>query len=52
MGRFRHSSPLFSFDAVALNPQPLPPRPGDLVGLNPQPLPPRWLRSGIIVVGG
>ena len=43
------------FDAVALNPQPLPPRFAGAF-LNPQPLPPRFasplLRQGIVIVGG
>jgi hypothetical protein len=38
-------------DAVALNPQPLPPV-MSWVAINPQPLPPRWQCAGIIIVGG
>ena len=42
----------FDTPALALNPQPLPPRwvnntnPGSVRALNPQPLPPRWSTRG------
>ena len=39
-------SPVLSTDAVALNPQPLPPR-VTWVLLNPQPLPPRVLADSV-----